>query len=77
MSTEIETIEAEACPHPELQTEYSATHPGEYKYRCTACYKTIVIPISTTVEHGNEGLAGIIGLVFGERWRQRFVQQTS
>ena len=77
MSTEL--IKIDACSHPEL-TEYVSHLPDTgMTYQCPVCKKKIVIPSSTimapvSAEDVNESIAGILGLTFGEHWREKMKQ---
>jgi len=61
-------ITIEPCLHPELNMMQNERM--EREYWCSKCRKKIVIPIITLVECSQDDIAGIIGLAFGDMWKQ-------
>jgi len=74
MSTEL--IAIDTCSHPELVESMAPWPDTGMMYQCPACKKKIVIPSRTIMapvnaEEVNESIAGIIGLAFGEQWKEQ------
>jgi hypothetical protein len=62
--TELVTIDT--CSHPEMNMQDDLLWGR--KYWCSVCKKKIIIPNHTLMIHGQEGLAGIVRLAFGDKW---------
>lgn len=58
-----------ACLHNELNMTHNMR--GERVYWCSDCARKIVIPISTLATIKQSELAGIIGMAFGQRWKEQ------
>lgn len=60
------------CTHPTL-TWSRAPMAFEYVVECPECRRKIAIPFKTLDTQPDDGLAGIIGEVFGQEWASRVV----
>src|SRR5579872_3542892 len=66
----------DACEHPEI-TESQTVFGAEITIACKQCSKKIAIPNWTLIMAADEeeSRLGIIGLAFGEAWRERIAAQ--
>lgn len=61
------------CTHPKLAS-WSDIFTGAHCYQCMACGKEISIPGLTLIQGPATNEAGIVGLAFGEHWREKLQQ---
>ncbi len=60
----------EACNHPKLAS-WSDSLSGDHCYQCMGCGKQITIPVLTLVKGMAADEAGIVGIAFGKKWREK------
>jgi hypothetical protein len=65
-------IVVEICGHPSLNMTQNIRM--EREYWCSDCHKKIIIPNYTLASMSQSDLAGIVGIVFGARWK-RYVEE--
>lgn len=71
-----DTEQEEQCDHPKLAS-WQDIFTRAHCYQCMRCGKEISIPAyqSALVENSKHNIAGIVGLAFGEKWREKALQE--
>lgn len=60
------------CPHLKLAS-WRDVLTRDHCYQCMGCGNEITIPLATLTNGGRASEAGIVGLAFGEQWREKIM----